>query len=154
MPTGNPFKAKSPREPSRLFQVSSIACDQRPAVDRRAQADAHHTRKKICFVSGNAYLVLTETSVSHIGGAEVQQAIIAKELRDAGYQVSFVTNVFDGRTEDEVVDGIKVFKAFDARRGVPARPSAIELCPRKARNSRRVISTLLCIALSLKSERK
>ncbi len=76
-------------------------------------------RKKICFVSKNAFLALAETSTSHLGGAEVQQAIVSRCLQQAGHHVSFVTNVFDGRREPEVLDGMQIYKAFDPQDGFP-----------------------------------
>jgi len=54
-----------------------------------------------------------------MGGAELQQSIIGRCLQQNGHDVSFATTVFDGRRDDEVIDGMKVFKTFDLDDGLP-----------------------------------
>lgn len=80
--------------------------------DRAARRDA---KPSICFVALNAYgLLAGRDDIQHIGGAEAQQILIARELAKRGYTVSFV--VLDhGQHDAENVDGIRVFKAY--RRG-------------------------------------
>jgi len=76
-------------------------------------------RPSICFVSLNNYCQLSgDPTVRHIGGAEVQQVLIARALVARGYRVCFVT--FDhGQQDGEVIDGIKVFKAYHPDSGLP-----------------------------------
>ena len=72
--------------------------------------------KKICFVSLEAYLALKPTTVKYIGGAEVQQALIARYLSKNGWKVSFVTNIFDDQFCDEKLGDISIYKAFSHER--------------------------------------
>ncbi len=67
----------------------------------------------------NAYAALAARSdLAHIGGAEVQQVLIAKALRQRGYSVCFVT--WDHGQPDAVAhDGIQVFKACRVDAGCP-----------------------------------
>jgi len=52
----------------------------------------------------------------HVGGAEVQQKNVARELVRRGYEVSFVT-LDHGQPEGEVCNGIRIHKAYDPRAG-------------------------------------
>ena len=74
--------------------------------------------KSICFISRYAHYVLMNRSDMKIGGAEFQQAIIARALRDRGWQVAFITEKIDTRKPFEI-DGIRVFPAIDYRSGNP-----------------------------------
>lgn len=75
-------------------------------------------KPSVCFVSLNNYAVLAgDASVAHIGGAEVQQAHIARRLAARGYRVSFVT-LDHGQPDGALYDGIRVFKAYAADAGV------------------------------------
>jgi len=46
---------------------------------------------KVCFLSLSAYPILSKANLGFVGGAELQQVFIAKELQSRGYEVSFVT---------------------------------------------------------------
>jgi glycosyltransferase involved in cell wall biosynthesis len=75
-------------------------------------------KPSICFVSLNNYAVLAgDASVAHIGGAEVQQAHLARRLAGRGYRVSFVT-LDHGQDDGVVHDGIRVYKAYAADSGM------------------------------------
>jgi glycosyltransferase involved in cell wall biosynthesis len=66
-----------------------------------------------------AYPLLSKTNISLIGGAEVQQALIAKELVKTGFDVAFIE--FDhGQKPIEEFERIKIFKTypFDSPPGV------------------------------------
>ena len=66
------------------------------------------SKPKICFCALNAYPLLAKSNFEFIGGAELQQVLIAKELAKNGYDVSFV--VFDeGQKPLELVDGISIY---------------------------------------------
>lgn len=70
-------------------------------------------KPKICFVALSAYPMLSQASIKIVGGAEVQQILLAKELKKNGFDVSFV--VFDhGQKVLETINGINVFKACRA----------------------------------------
>jgi len=70
--------------------------------------------KKLCFVSLGAYGALTGKNVGYVGGAEVDQILLAKELVRHGFDISFVT--FSEGKEDrnsiENADGIKLIKVY------------------------------------------
>lgn len=74
-------------------------------------------KPSICFVALKAYGLLSgRDDIQHIGGAEVQQTLIARELVKRGYRVSFV--VLDhGQPDGEDLDGIRVFKAYRREAG-------------------------------------
>jgi glycosyltransferase involved in cell wall biosynthesis len=56
--------------------------------------------------------------VAHIGGAERQQILLAEELVQRGYRVSFV--VLDhGQPDGEDIRGIRVFKSYRVNLGLP-----------------------------------
>ena len=67
------------------------------------------SKPTICFCAFATYPLLSQIDLGFIGGAEVQQVLIGKELAKKGYDVSFV--VFDhGQEPFEVIDGIKIYK--------------------------------------------
>jgi glycosyltransferase involved in cell wall biosynthesis len=66
-------------------------------------------KPKICFCAFATYPLLSQINLGFIGGAELQQVLIGKELVKNGYEVSFV--VFDhGQKPFEIIDGIKIYK--------------------------------------------
>jgi len=67
---------------------------------------------RICFVSLSSYPLLTETHLEYIGGAELQQVVLAKELKRRGYRISFITY---GKNSDEIkkVNGIEIVPTYD-----------------------------------------
>lgn len=75
-------------------------------------------KPSICFVALKAYGLLSgREDIQHIGGAEVQQVNIARELARRGLRVSFV--VLDhGQPECEHIDGIEVYKAYKPDAGL------------------------------------
>ena len=66
---------------------------------------------KVCFISSCAYAVLTQKNLGFTGGAELQQALLAKEVSKKGVDVSFVTFDF-GQKGIEEYDTIKIFKTY------------------------------------------
>jgi glycosyltransferase involved in cell wall biosynthesis len=76
-------------------------------------------KPSICFVARNAYAVISgRTDLGHIGGAEVQQALIARELVRRGYPVRFVT-LDHGQPDGIEHDGIRVHKMYTKQAGLP-----------------------------------
>jgi len=59
----------------------------------------------ICFVSPYSYPVLAKTHHQSVGGAEVQQVMISRELAKRGFDVSFVVGDYNQQPL-ELVDGI------------------------------------------------
>jgi len=68
--------------------------------------------KSICFVAPWAYPTLVrDATVKVVGGAEVQQTILAREFVRRGYQVSMVCLDY-GQPERMEVDGVTIYKAY------------------------------------------
>ncbi len=73
----------------------------------------------ICFVAPALYPVLSgSTQIESVGGAEVQQAILARTFQQAGYRVSVVTMDY-GQPEEIIIDGIRVIRAHAPQAGLP-----------------------------------
>jgi glycosyltransferase involved in cell wall biosynthesis len=70
----------------------------------------------ICFVAPEAYRALVDASGGHIGGAEVQQAFLAKALALRGHEVSFVVGDY-GQAETEELSGIRLYRSYAPGRG-------------------------------------
>ena len=76
-------------------------------------------KPNVCFVALNAYNLLSgREDIHHVGGAEVQQLQIASWLVGKGYKISFVT-LDHGQPDGIEINGIKVFKAYAKRDGIP-----------------------------------
>ncbi len=82
-------------------------------------AAVSRSRAHVCFVAPYAWPVLSrDPDIQVVGGAEVQQCILARLLARAGYRVSMIT--FDyGQQSPVEVDGVTVHKAFRPEAGLP-----------------------------------
>lgn len=65
---------------------------------------------KICFFSPGAYSYLSQKNTGTAGGAELQQALFAKELAKKGFDISFIVDDY-GQENIEVQNEIKIFKS-------------------------------------------
>lgn len=65
----------------------------------------------ICFVCPEAYPVLKRSDHAMAGGAELQQALLAKEFAKRGHDVSFVAGDY-GQPAVEYVDGVRVMRSY------------------------------------------
>jgi glycosyltransferase involved in cell wall biosynthesis len=73
----------------------------------------------ICFVAPHAWPVLSgNTDIRVVGGAEVQQSILARMLARAGYRVSMICLDF-GQASVVEIDGVTVIKAHLPDAGLP-----------------------------------
>ncbi len=73
----------------------------------------------VCFVAPSAFGALSgRCDLNHIGGAEVQQVLLARELARRGATVSFVTEDH-GQGDEILADGIRVFGAYRIDAGLP-----------------------------------
>jgi glycosyltransferase involved in cell wall biosynthesis len=89
---------------------------------RQGTAPAGRPRRplSICFVAPYAWPVLArESSLGIVGGAEVQQCILARLLAREGVRVSMITLDF-GQPDRAEVDGVRVHKTFRPEEGIPA----------------------------------
>ena len=88
-----------------------------PAAAPRELASG--AKPHICFVAPYAWPVLArDPNIQVVGGAEVQQCVLARLFASNGYRVSMIS--FDyGQPDRTVVDGITVYKAFRESAGIP-----------------------------------
>jgi len=70
------------------------------------------SKPKICFVSLSSYPLLKDMDLGYIGGAEIQQVEIARELKKRGYKISFIT-YGNYCNNNESFDEIKIFFAYE-----------------------------------------
>lgn len=72
----------------------------------------------VCFVALTAYPVLAgRRDLTELGGAQVQQSILARALVRAGVRVTFICMDY-GQANDIDIDGIRVLKAFSPDAGL------------------------------------
>ena len=73
----------------------------------------------ICFVAPKAYSALSVAAdARHIGGAEVQQTLIAQGLLNLGYRVSFIVQDH-GQPDAFEAKGITVYRSYRPDAGLP-----------------------------------
>jgi glycosyltransferase involved in cell wall biosynthesis len=85
----------------------------------RRPVDAAPGKPHVCFVAPYLWPVLArDPAIQIVGGAEVQQSILARFMVRAGYRVSAVT-LDHGQPDATVVDGVTVYKSYRMDEGVP-----------------------------------
>jgi glycosyltransferase involved in cell wall biosynthesis len=73
----------------------------------------------VCFVAPLAWPVFSaDPAIKVVGGAEVQQAILARLLAANGFRVCLVTLDY-GQPDGVLIDGVTVHKAFTPEGGLP-----------------------------------
>src|SRR4051794_39257065 len=86
----------------------------------RLIAYREENRPHVCFVSMGIYPILIgSTTIESAGGAELQQAVLAKMLTGDGYRVSVLT-ADHGQPDVVIRDGIEIHRVpAPGTRGVP-----------------------------------
>jgi glycosyltransferase involved in cell wall biosynthesis len=78
-----------------------------------------HSTPTICFVGlANLPVLAREYGRHGVGGAELQQTLLARALVARGYNVSMVVADY-GQADGAVWDGIKTYKAYRPDAGIP-----------------------------------
>jgi glycosyltransferase involved in cell wall biosynthesis len=72
---------------------------------------------KICFISLSSYPLLADLDDGAIGGSEVQQVLIGKELKKKGYNISFITYKQENMKQD--IDGVKIIPSYVYKENPP-----------------------------------
>ena len=76
-------------------------------------------RPHICFVAPHAWPVFShDPNNGFIGGAEVQQSILARALARVGFRVSMICLDF-GQPQEVLLDGVRVVKTYRPDAGLP-----------------------------------
>jgi len=91
-------------------------------------------KPKICVVSLPAYPLLAQKDIEVVGGAELQCVLLARELRKRGLDVSFIVSDF-GQQSPEVIDDIRILKAYPADTPIGIRFSTMRLIWRALRQA-------------------
>jgi len=81
--------------------------------------DSPSTQPHICFVAPTAYSIMAgDKSIKMVGGAELQQTLLAKALVVKGYKVSMIC-MDHGQNDNIEIDGVKIIRAYKPNAGIP-----------------------------------
>jgi glycosyltransferase involved in cell wall biosynthesis len=107
-----PMPAPSPLERETLGAAPSDGA-------RRAPPPSTGGRPHICFLAPTTWPILAaDHSIPVVGGAELQQTVLATELARRGYRVSMISIDY-GQSEGTVVDGVRIVKMHKPNEGLP-----------------------------------
>jgi glycosyltransferase involved in cell wall biosynthesis len=92
---------------------------ERPGEARPENRAGPRAKPHVCFVAPHAWPVFSgDPNIQVVGGAEVQQGILARLFQRAGYRVSMITLDF-GQAARVEVDGVTVHKTYRSESGIP-----------------------------------
>lgn len=91
-------------------------------------------KTKICIISLGAYPLLARKDIEVVGGAELQSTLLARELRKRDFDVSFIVCDF-GQQSPEIIDDIRILKAYSADAPMGIRFSTVRLIWRALRQA-------------------
>src|SRR5512140_1442345 len=102
-----------------LRQFEPAAAASQPLDLARAAGSARRALPHVCFVAPTTWPVLAgDASIPVVGGAELQQTVIATALAKRGYRVSMICLDY-GQPDGVVVDGVTVHKLHKPDEGIP-----------------------------------
>jgi len=91
----------------------------RPPEAALPGATPHAPRPRVCFLASTTWPTIAGSrDIPVIGGAELQQSVIAPELARRGFDVSMISMDF-GQEEGSVVKGVRMLKMHSPTEGLP-----------------------------------
>ena len=104
---------------ARMLQGAAVTADHPEGARAALPVPERRNRAHICFVAPHAWPVFSgDPKIQVVGGAEVQQAILARLFAANGYRVSMICLDF-GQPHAVEIDGVRVLRLFRMQQGIP-----------------------------------